>query len=91
MFLNYPNKVRTITHDEIPEGNWEDSIIVVNIPRSFDVKNFDVKSLMIDDKIYLKPKKPYYNNEFERLFNFDFMCKDYDNSRVILVIEPSNL
>lgn len=79
-FLNYPKRVTTLKEDKIPSGIWSICTICVDCR-----KDFNVKILLHNNEIYLKPIKPYYMGEFEILFDFGIMCKNYDESRVVLV------
>lgn len=43
-----------------------------------------------NNTVFMKPHTPYYSREFEELFGFDIMCRDYDENKVIQIRKPDN-
>tara|TARA_B100000424_G_C22853284_1_gene454947 strand:- start:725 stop:982 length:258 start_codon:yes stop_codon:yes gene_type:complete len=79
-FLKYPTKVRDVNMPN--SSDWTECNIIVN-----NRKDFIVSQLVINDKIYLKPIKPYNMYEFEILFSFGIMCENFDINKCVLVIK----
>ena len=53
-------------------------------------KTFIVDVCVNEKEVYLKPTRPYYSAEFEKLFNFGIGCKFYDEKKVIKVVSPGD-
>jgi len=45
----------------------------------------EVLELRDGGDVYLRPVRPYYNAEFEALFQFGIGCMDYDENRMIKI------
>ena len=43
-----------------------------------------------NNTVFMKPHTAYYSREFEELFGFGIMCREYDENKVIQVISPKN-
>lgn len=80
-----PKTVRDVT--SVPSGTWVPYIIAFDIELH---KQFELNVLVDNNTVYFKPTKPYFNNEFEQLFNFGISCKNYDENKVIMVTSPEN-
>ena len=43
-----------------------------------------------NNNVFMKPYTPYHSSEFESLFGFGIMCKEYNKNKVVQVIAPNN-
>ncbi len=76
----------TVRDVDAIQGEWEIHTLSLSLH-----KNYDVYVLIDENKnVYLKPIKCYYESEFERIFNFGIMCKDFDINKTVLVVKPTN-
>lgn len=70
-----------------PSGEWKKTTWSRD-PLSVGVgstNEFEVYELKDGDNVYLRPIRPYYVCEFERLFQFGICCEDYDENRIIKI------
>ena len=70
-----------------PSGEWKQKILTrpamsVGIGST---NEFEVLELKDGDNVYLRPIRPYYNSEFETLFQFGIGCANYDENRIIKI------
>ena len=71
--------------ESTPNGTWERYTLNVDIRKDFIV------DVLIDNEIvYLRPTRRYFSSEFEKIFNFGIMCKDYDENKVVKVVFPKD-
>ena len=68
-----------------PTGTWKKYTLYVDIR-----KDFLVDVLIENETVYLKPTKPYYSAEFEKMFNFGINCNNYDKNKVVEVVFPKD-
>jgi hypothetical protein len=50
-----------------------------------DTNEIEVLELRDGDDVYLRPIRPYYNAEFEALFQFGIGCMNYDENRIMKI------
>ena len=70
-----------------PSGKWKKQILTrpamsVGIGSTNEI---EVLELRVGDDVYLRPIRPYYNAEFEALFQFGIGCMNYDENRIIKI------
>ena len=75
--------VKDVEYNE--DRQWEKYNLFFNA-----YKTFTVDVCINKKEVFLKPTKPYYSAEFEKLFNFGIGCKYYDENKVIKVESPSD-
>ena len=67
-----------------PSGKWEPVIwtrpaMSVGIGSTNEIEVFELRN---GDDVYLRPIRPYFNAEFEALFQFGIGCMDYDEKKI---------
>ncbi len=81
----YNTKITVRDVESTPNGIWERYTLNVDIRKDFIV------DVLIDNEIvYLRPTRRYFSSEFEKIFNFGIMCKDYDENKVVKVVFPKD-
>ena len=70
-----------------PSGKWEPSIWTrpaMSVGMG-STNEMEVLELRDGDDVYLRPIRPYFNAEFEALFQFGIGCMNYDENRIIKI------
>ena len=80
-----------------PEGTWEPAIwtrpaMSVGMMRggkgvAVNTNEMELLELRDGGDVYLRPIRPYFNAEFEALFQFGCGCSGYDENRIIKIIK----
>lgn len=81
----YHTKITVKDVESPPTGTWKKYTLYVDIR-----KDFIVDVLIKNETVYLKPTRPYFSAEFEKMFNFGINCNNYDENKVVEVVFPKD-
>ena len=81
----YNTKITVRDVESLPSGTWKKYTLYVDVG-----KDFIVDVLIKNETVYLKPTRPYYSAEFEKMFNFGINCNNYDENKVVEVVFPKD-
>lgn len=79
------NKI-PIQYQHIPNTIWNLCILSFKLNTDEKTKKYIVYKTTHSNKTYIKPYKPYYEFEFEKIFNFKYNCQDYNKEKIRLII-----
>ena len=89
LYMKIPTRVKDY-HGEELEGEWKTCNLYKPGFSTDGKDNFNVRFLIIDDNVYMKPINRVYMSEFETLFGFGMGCDGYDENKTIQVLSPDD-
>lgn len=86
-YINIPLRVKDTAKSDINESQWKLFELYIG---GYSTKYFEIYVYFdkSNNTVYMKPYVPYYDYEFEQLFNFGISCKNYDENKIIQVTQP---
>lgn len=81
--INSFKNIKIVDNLNIDKLFWNDGIIRVRDITKY--KLYEVYILKINSNLFIKVKKPYNCAIFEKLFNFNLECKNFNKNRTILL------